>query len=114
MNSIDEYIANCPERARKILVRIRDIIRHEAPGARETIKYKMPTFVMNGNLIHFAAFKKHIGIYPVPKGDAALQEEIRPFRGAKSTFRLPLDKPFPEELIRRIIKFRIMEQNWNS
>lgn len=110
MNSVDEYIAGFPEKIRKILVRIRNIIRHEAPSALETIKYNMPTYVLNGNLIHFAAFKKHIGIYPVPKGDAAFQEEIKPFRGAKSTFRLPLDRPVPDELIRKIVKFRIFEQ----
>ncbi|MDP4224431.1 MAG: DUF1801 domain-containing protein [Bacteroidota bacterium] len=111
MNMVDDYIANFPEETRRILNKIREIIKKEAPDAVETIRYDMPTFVLNGNLIHFAAFKKHIGIYPSPRGDAAFQEEIKPFRGAKSTIRLPLDKPLPEELISKLVKFRILEQN---
>jgi uncharacterized protein YdhG (YjbR/CyaY superfamily) len=106
---IDEYIASFPKETQKILVQIRSAIKKASPEAGETIKYGMPTFTLRGNLIYFAAFKNHIGIYPAPSGDEAFKKEISPFKGAKSTLRFPLDKPIPLELITRIVKFRVEE-----
>jgi len=104
---IDEYIAGFPDDVRKILQKIRATIRKAAPGAKETIKYQMPTFTLHGNLVHFAVFKKHIGFYPAPRGDDEFKEELSAYGGTKSSLRLPLDKPIPLDLIRRIVKFRV-------
>ena len=109
MNEIDEYIAKFPEDTQIALSKVRTAIRKAAPHAVETIKYAMPTYVLNGNLIHFAAFKQHIGLYPAPKGNDAFKKAISVYRGAKSSIRIPLDKPIPVELITRIVKFRIRE-----
>ena len=106
---IDEYIANFPDDVQKVLEKIRRTIRKAAPDAREAIKYQMPTFILNGNLIHFAAFKKHIGLYPSPRGVEEFKDELAPFEGAKSTLRFPLDKPIPFDLISRIVKFRVQK-----
>lgn len=104
---IDEYIAGCPSDVREILEQIRMTIRKAAPEAEETIKYLMPTFTLNGNLIHFAAHKNHIGLYPAPRGAAELKDELSAYEGEKSTVRFPLDKPIPFDLIARIVKFRV-------
>ena len=104
---IDEYIAGFPNDVQKILEKIRLTIRKAAPDAEETIKYQMPTFTLNGNLIHFAAFKKHIGLYPVPRGSETFKDEVSKYEGAKSTVRFPLDKPIPFALISKIVKFRV-------
>lgn len=104
---IDEYIAGFPGDVQKTLEKIRLTIRKAAPDAEETIKYQMPTFTLKGNLIHFAAFKKHIGLYPVPRGDEAFKDELSIYGGEKSTVRFPLDRPIPFDLISRIVKFRV-------
>ena len=91
----------------KILEKIRTTIRKAAPDAEETIKYGMPTFTLNGNLVHFAAFKKHIGLYPAPRGIESFKDELSVYEGAKSTVRFQLDKPIPLDLISRIVKFRV-------
>lgn len=106
---IDAYIAGFPQEIQAILQKIRAIIREEAPGAEEAIKYQMPTFMLGGNLVHFAAFKKHIGLYPTPSGTAAFQEELAPYKWAKGSIQLPLDKPIPYDLVRRIVAFRAAE-----
>ena len=108
-NSIDEYIATFPKATQKILKDIRATIKAAAPGAREKISYQMPTFFLNGNLIHFAAFKNHIGIYPTPSGTQAFKDEIAIYQGAKGSVRLPIDEPMPLELITRIVKFRVAD-----
>jgi uncharacterized protein YdhG (YjbR/CyaY superfamily) len=108
-NDINEYIACFPKETQKILEDIRIVVKDAAPGAIETIKYSMPTLMLKGNLIHFAAFKNHIGLYPSPSGDEAFKNEIAPYKAAKSSIRFPIDKPIPFELIRKIIKFRISE-----
>ena len=108
---IDGYIASFPKETQKILQQIRTTIIKAAPEAVETIKYSMPTFTFRGNLIYFAAFKNHIGIYPAPSGDEAFNREIAGYKGAKSSLRFPLDKPIPLELINKIVKFRIMENS---
>ena len=107
--SVDEYITTFPEETQKILKEIRATIKAAAPNAEEKISYQMPTFFLSGNLIHFAAFKNHIGIYPTPSGTEAFKEEISQYQGAKGSIRLPLDKPMPLKLISRIVKFRVAE-----
>ena len=104
---IDEYIAGFQTDVRKVLEKIRKTIRKAAPDAEETIKYQMPTYILEGNLVHFAAFKKHIGFYPVPRGVAEFEKELSVYEGDKSTARFPLDQPPPIDLIGRIVKFRV-------
>lgn len=106
---IEEYIAAFPEETQQILQQIRTVVKKAAPEAKETIKYSMPTFTLNGNLVHFAAFRNHIGFYPAPSGDEAFNNDIASYRGAKSSIRFPIDKPIPFELIDRIVRFRITE-----
>lgn len=108
-DSIDEYIAGFPEPVRIILERIRGIIRKAAPEAEETIKYQIPTFVLNGNLVHFAAFQKHIGFYPTPSGIERFQEELAEYTFAKGSVQFPLDAPIPYKLIEKMVKFRVHE-----
>jgi len=103
--SIDAYIADFPERIRKILKTIRATVRKAAPQAEETIKYAMPTFMLDGNLIHFAAFQNHIGLYPVPTGVPGWDEALAPYVSGKGSLQLPLDKPMPLALISKIVKF---------
>jgi uncharacterized protein YdhG (YjbR/CyaY superfamily) len=107
--TIDEYIAGFPSDVQAILQRIRATIRKAAPQAEETIKYQMPTFVLHGNLVHFAAFKNHIGFYPVPTGIEAFKKELSAYKGAKGSVQFPLDQPIPYGLISRIVKFRVKE-----
>lgn len=104
---IDEYIAGFPEDVQEILAEIRTTIRKAAPDAEETIKYQMPTFTLHGNLVHFAAYKKHVGFYPAPRGVEKFKEALSAYEGAKSTVRFPLDKPIPFGLISKIVKFRV-------
>jgi uncharacterized protein YdhG (YjbR/CyaY superfamily) len=108
--SIDEYIARFSPEIQSILEKIRATIREAAPGADEKISYGMPTFTLQGNLIHFAAFKYHIGLYPPVKGDEKLKAEVARYRGEKGNLKFPLDEPIPYKLITRIVKFRIKEQ----
>lgn len=107
--TIDEYIAQFPEDIQQILSKIRAVVREAAPQATEKISYQMPTFYLNGNLVHFAAFKRHIGFYPVPSGIEAFKEELSAYKGSKGAVQFPLDKPIPYELIRRIVKFGVSE-----
>ena len=107
--SIDEYIAAFPEETQRILEEIRAVIKAAAPEAEEKISYQMPTFFLKGNLIHFAAFKNHIGLYPTPSGTEAFKEEIAKYKSAKGSIQLPIDKPMPLKLISRIVKFRVAE-----
>ncbi|HEV3163202.1 MAG TPA: DUF1801 domain-containing protein [Isosphaeraceae bacterium] len=108
--NIDEYIASFSPEVQAILEKIRSTIREAAPEAEEKISYQMPTFALKGNLIHFAAFKKHIGLFPPVKGDEKLQAEISPYLGEKGNLKFPLDEPIPYTLISRIVKFRVKEQ----
>jgi len=108
-NSIDEYIATFPHEVRTILQEIRETIPAAAPDAEEKISYQMPTFTLKGNLVHFAAFKNHIGFYPTPGGIEAFKEEVARYQGAKGSIRFPLDEPMPLNLITRIVKLRVAE-----
>ena len=108
-NTIDEYIAGYPRDVQQILEMIRATIRKAAPDAEEAIKYQMPTFVLKGNLVHFAAFKRHIGFYPVPTGIEEFKNELSAYEGGKGSVKFPLDKPIPFALIGKIVKFRVKE-----
>src|SRR5262245_50140561 len=107
--NIDEYIAGFPTDVQRILQEIRSIIRKAAPDAEEAVKYRMPTFVLNGNLVHFAAFEKHIGFYPTPTGIQAFKDELSAYHNAKGSVQFPLDKPVPFDLVRRIVEHRVKE-----
>jgi uncharacterized protein YdhG (YjbR/CyaY superfamily) len=107
--NIDEYVAGFPTDVQKILQKIRMTIRKAAPTAEEAIKYQIPTFTMNGNLVHFAAFKEHIGFYPAPTGIEKFKKEVSIYGSGKGTLKFPLDKPIPYELISKIVKFRVEE-----
>lgn len=108
--NIDEYIATFPKDIQAILGKVRATIRKAAPEADEAIKYQIPTFVLNGNLVHFAAFKNHIGFYPAPSGIEKFAKELSKYEGAKGSVRFPLNQPMPLDLITRIVKFRAEEQ----
>jgi uncharacterized protein YdhG (YjbR/CyaY superfamily) len=107
--SIDDYIATFPEEIQKILEEIRATIKTAAPDAEEKISYQMPTFTLKGNLVHFAAFKKHIGFYPVPTGIEKFKKELSVYEGAKGSIKFPIEKPLPFGLITKIVKFRVKE-----
>lgn len=106
-STIDEYISGFPLEIQEILQNIRKIVRETAPEATEKISYQMPTFFLNGNLVHFAAFKKHIGFYPTPWGIEAFEKELSVYKGAKGSVQFPLDQPIPYELIRKIVEYRV-------
>jgi uncharacterized protein YdhG (YjbR/CyaY superfamily) len=107
--SIDEYIALFSPEVRAILERIRETIRGAAPEAEETISYMMPAFRQGGILVYFAAFKKHIGLFPPVSGDAEIERAIAPYAGPKGNLQFPLDRPIPYELIERIVKLRVRQ-----
>ncbi len=107
--NIDEFIAGYPEDVQKVLKKVRAAIKRAAPRAEETINYGIPTFTLEGNLVHFSAFKKHIGFYPTPSGIEKFKKELSPYEGAKGSVKFPLDQPIPYDLISRIVKFRVEE-----
>lgn len=107
--TIDDYIAGFPEDVQLKLQKIRETIRDAAPDAVEKISYQMPTFALEGNLVHFAAFKNHIGFYPAPRGIEAFQEELSAYQGGKGSVQFPLEQPVPYDLIRRIVVFRVKD-----
>ena len=107
--SIDEYIASFPPDIQARLEAMRATIRAAAPDAEEKISYQMPTFFLKGNLVHFAAFKQHIGFYPAPRGIEEFKEELAIYKGAKGSVQFPLDQPLPLDLVARIVRFRVAE-----
>ncbi len=107
--SIDEYIVTFPEEVQKKLEELRAVIKAAAPDAEEKISYQMPTFALKGNLVHFAAYKNHIGFYPTPSGIEEFKDELSAYEGAKGSIRFPLDKPIPYDLIAKIVAFRVKE-----
>ena len=108
--NIDEYIAEFPPETRRVLQETRELIRSHAPGATETISYAIPTFDLNGrHLVHFAAYPRHIGFYPIPTGMEAFKEELSRYKTGKGSVQFPLDEPLPRDLIRRIVEFRVTE-----
>lgn len=108
-NIIDIYIANSPKEIQDTLKKIRLTIKKSAPKAEETINYGIPTFTLEGNLVHFAGFKNHIGFYPTPSGIEKFKKELSIYEGAKGSVKFPLDKPIPYTLISKIVKFRVKE-----
>lgn len=107
--TIDDYIASTSPEIQIKLRAIRDLIKSEVPEAEERISWRMPTFYLNGNLIHFCAFKTHIGLYPGASGVSAFQEELKDYKTSKGAIQLPLTGPIPFDLIRRIVEFRAAE-----
>lgn len=108
--TIDEYIKTFPKDVRNILEQIRSTIKRTAPQAEEAIAYQMPTFKFNGkNLVHFAAFKKHIGFYPAPSGISAFEKELSAYKSAKGSVQFPINESVPFKLIEKIVKFRVKE-----
>jgi uncharacterized protein YdhG (YjbR/CyaY superfamily) len=114
ITTIDEYLRGFPEEVKVILSELRSTIRQAAPQAIEKISYQMPTFYYHGNLVHFAAFKNHIGFYPTPSGIAAYREDLKKYKSAKGSVQFPIDEPLPLKLIARIVKFRVSENAQKS
>ena len=107
--NIDEYISSFPKETQKLLELLRATIRKAAPEAEETINYGIPTFTLDGNLVHFGAYKNHIGFYPAPSGIIAFKNELSSYEGAKGSVKFPIDKPLPLNLVTKIVKFRVKE-----
>jgi uncharacterized protein YdhG (YjbR/CyaY superfamily) len=112
--NINEYIAASPPESQPILRKIRQVIRETAPQAQETISYRMPALRQRRILVYFAAFKKHIGLYPPVRGDAKLMRDVAPYAGPKGNLQFPLERRIPYALIRRIVKTRLMEQKHST
>lgn len=106
---IDEYISSFSPEVQAILKKVRVTIKQAAPGAEETISYKIPAFRLGRILVYFAAFKNHIGLYPPVKGDASLMKAISTYAGEKGNLRFPIDQPIPYGLIKRIVKVRVKQ-----
>jgi uncharacterized protein YdhG (YjbR/CyaY superfamily) len=109
VTTIDAYIAQFPQAVQVRLHELRAVVREAAPDATEKISYGMPTFYLDGNLVHFGAFKHHIGFYPVPSGIAAFQAELAPYKQSKGAVQFPHDQPLPLDLVARIVRFRAEE-----
>jgi uncharacterized protein YdhG (YjbR/CyaY superfamily) len=107
--SVDEYILQFPIEVQEILQNLRKVIKEAAPEAEEKISWQMPTFVLHGNLVHFAAHKNHIGFYPAPSGIDAFEDELSEYRGGKGTLKFPIKNPLPYEVISKIVKLRVSE-----
>ncbi|MCY1222183.1 hypothetical protein D3C87_58850 [compost metagenome] len=110
-NTIDEYISDFSIEVQEILEKVRATIQKAAPEATEAIKYAIPTFVLNGNLVHFAAFKNHIGFYPAPEGMEEFDKEFSAYKKGKGSVQFPLDQPIPLELIAKITAFRAKQNS---
>jgi len=111
IKTMDEYINLFPEDVRTILNELRQAIKETAPDAEESINYQIPTFTLNGNLVHFAAFKNHIGFYPAPSGLEAFKKELAAYKGAKGSVQFPINQPLPLPLIRKIVEYRVKENS---
>jgi len=110
MNEVDQYIADYPEKVKVILQNIRVVIKQSAPDAEESIAYGMPAYkTFNRPLIYFAGFKNHIGLYALPSGNTAFKDELTQYKQGKGSVQFPLSKPLPYDLIERIVKFRVKE-----
>ena len=107
--AIDDYIDAFPPDVRSRLQKLRSTIRRAAPQAAEKMAYRIPTFYLNGNLVHFAAFEHHIGFYPGPSGIAAFRDALAKYKGAKGSVQFPHDEPLPLDLVAKIVEFRVGE-----
>jgi len=113
--SIDEYIAACPEESQAYMQQIRKLIHSLVPDAREKISYQIACFELNGkNLIHFAGWKKHVSLYPIPAGSEAFNKEIAKYADGRGTVKFPLDKPLPMKLIEKAVKYRLADHLKNT
>jgi uncharacterized protein YdhG (YjbR/CyaY superfamily) len=112
--TIDEYIGSAAPEVQAILRKVRATIRKAAAEADEAIKYQVPTFVLGGNLVHFAAFKNHIGFYPAPSALKKFARELSGYQCGKGSVQFPLDQPIPYALITEIVKFRVQENAGRS
>ncbi len=108
---IDQYIATFPAEVQTVLEKVRQTIRHAAPDAKETISYKMPAFKRHGILVYFAAWTKHIGLYPPISGDKSLERAVARYAGPKGNLQFPLNEPIPYDLIERIVKLRVKQDS---
>ena len=114
-SSIDEYIAAFPEETQKLLEEVRRTIKAVIPDAREKISYQIAAFELNGkNLVHFAGWKNHISMYPIPAGTEAFNKEVSQYADGKGTIKFPIDKPLPLKLITKIVKFRVADNLKNA
>jgi len=105
-------ISKCfPNNVKKTLTELREVVKKAAPEAVETIKYKMPTFYLSGNLVHFAAYKNHIGFYPTPSGITAFKKELTKYVTSKGAIQFPINQHLPFDLIKRIVEFRVNENS---
>ena len=111
ITNIDQYIKTFPEEVQKILEKIRKIIRKEAPQAKETIKYQIPTFTLKRNLVHFAGFKKHIGFYPTPGAIIQFKEELSEYKQWKWSIQFSINKPIPYDIIKKMVRYRVQEES---
>ncbi len=110
--SVDDYIEMYPKDIQDLLQKLRRVIRESAPQAEETISYQIPTFKLNGrNLVHFSAFKDHIAFFPTSSGREAFKKELAHYKGGRGTIQFPLGEPIPYDLVRKIVKFRVKEEN---
>jgi uncharacterized protein YdhG (YjbR/CyaY superfamily) len=107
--TVDEYILSFPPAVQSILKKVRATVLKAAPQAEETMKYRLPTLVLNGNLVHFGAFKNHIGFYATPTGNEQFRRELSVYKGAKGSVQFPLSEPIPFNLISKIVRFRVRE-----
>ncbi|TFG12600.1 MAG: hypothetical protein EU535_06050 [Promethearchaeota archaeon] len=107
--TIDEYIGTFPEKVQEILEKLRQTISKSAPNADETINYQIPTFKLNGNLVHFAAYKNHIGFYPTPSGIEAFKNELSSYEISKGSVKFPINKPIPFDLVTKIVEYRVKQ-----
>jgi uncharacterized protein YdhG (YjbR/CyaY superfamily) len=112
--NVDLYINAFPEDVKSRLQAIRELICEEAPDATECISYGMPTYKLNGNLVHFAGYKNHIGLYPTPTGISAFEDELKQFTSAKGSVQFLHSQELPLDLIRRMVRFRVSEQHAHS
>lgn len=106
---IDTYIAAFPKEVQALLEKVRAVIRKEVPEAEEAMKYGIPTFILHGNLVHFAAYKNHLGFYPGASGIEAFKKELSKYKGAKGSVQFPFENPIPFDLIKQIAQFRLAE-----
>jgi len=114
VQTIDEYIASFPAEVQAKLHQLRAVIKAAAPNAGEKISYRMPTFTLKGNLVHFAAYKNHIGFYPAPTGTEAFKAELAVYETSKGAVQFPINQPLPLELVRRMVEFRVTENLKNA
>jgi uncharacterized protein YdhG (YjbR/CyaY superfamily) len=105
----ESYINSFPEDVRLILQQLRSAIKEAAPEAEETIKYAMPTYIQNGNLVHFAAYKNHIGFYATPTGHTMFEKELSKYKSGKGSVQFPIDQAIPLDLVKEIVRFRVLE-----